>query len=109
MAKGAPLNGEKTGQAQVRDEKGRFAKGNCGGGRPKLPEELREAFQAVCPEALEVLAAIMRNKYARNNDRIRAAEIILERGYGKAPQSIDLAAAGEMLVQLSTEAMERGG
>ena len=110
MAKGAPLNGKKT--AQQRDARGRFVKGNTGGGRPKVPEELREAFQRVCPDALDVLVSIMLNEGAKDNDRIRAAEVILERGYGKAPQSIGLDAdgtGGVVTIQLSTEALENGG
>jgi Family of unknown function (DUF5681) len=38
-------------------ENGRFKKGVSGnpGGRPKLPAEMREIFQAKAPEAFEVL------------------------------------------------------
>lgn len=112
--KSAPLNGGKTAQtqtqkpAQGRNARGQFTKGNSGGGRPKVPEEIREAFQAACPEALDVLVAIMRDGHAKDNDRIRAAEVILERGYGKAPQSIDLDAGGAVMIQLSDEARKNG-
>lgn len=110
--KGAPLNGGKTVKKQKaeqgRNARGQFTKGNSGGGRPKVPEELRKAFQKVCPEALEVLVSIMSDTEAKDNDRIRAAEVILERGYGKAPQSIDLDAGGAVMIQLSDEARKNG-
>lgn len=57
-------------------------------GRPKVAHELASAFQAHGLEALEVLLAVMRNRKARGQDRIRAAEVILERGFGKALQPI---------------------
>lgn len=52
-----------------------------------LPEEFRQAGQ----EALDILLAVMRDDTARNADRIKCAEIILDRGYGKPRQSVDLA------------------
>jgi len=76
----------------TRDPKtGRFVKGgNPHGGRKKLPEDLKQAFRDVCPQALETLRGILENDEARDADRIRAAEIILDRGYGKAVQAVDL-------------------
>lgn len=69
---------------------GRFVKGYGGGGRPKLPEELKEAFKAAAPGALRVLVCIVNDEDARHADRIRAAEVILDRGYGKPVQAVDL-------------------
>ena len=69
---------------------GRFLPGNKTGGRPRLPEELKEAFRAACPDALEVLKRILTNEGAKDSDRIRCAEIILDRGYGKPVQAVDL-------------------
>ncbi len=65
------------------------------GGRPKLPAELKEAFQTEGYHALDVLLSVMRNPEARAADRIRCAEIILDRGYGKPRQAIDLGADAE--------------
>jgi hypothetical protein len=47
-----------------RAENGRFAKGVSvnPGGRPKLPAEMREIFQAKAPEAFEVLQASTRQR-----------------------------------------------
>ena len=68
---------------------GRFQKGESGnpGGRPKLPADIREAFKAKAPEALEVLTRCLQS----DDDRIAmmAAQAILDRGYGKPTQSID--------------------
>ena len=57
------------------------------GGRPKLPAEIREMFQASSQEALEVLTRCLQS----DDDRIAmmAAQAILDRGYGKPTQSID--------------------
>lgn len=86
MSKKRRCDGDNTEASVERDPvTGRFAKGNsCGtGGKAKLPEELREAFRGASEEALETLIDVMRNG-RRDADRVRAAEIILERGYGKA-------------------------
>ena len=58
------------------------------GGRPKLPADIREAFKAKAPEALEVLTRCLQS----DDDRIAmmAAQAILDRGYGKPTQSIDV-------------------
>ena len=70
--------------------KGGFQKGQSGnpGGRPKLPADIREAFKAKAPEALEVLTRCLQS----DDDRIAmmAAQAILDRGYGKPTQSIDV-------------------
>ena len=69
---------------------GRFVAGNRNGGRRRLPEELKAAFREAAPEALETLVTIMRDDTARHADRIRCAEIILDRGYGKPAQAIEI-------------------
>ena len=69
--------------------KGGFQKGQSGnpGGRSKLPADIREAFKAKAPEALEVLTRRLQS----DDDRVAmmAAQAILDRGYGKPVQSID--------------------
>jgi hypothetical protein len=69
--------------------RGYFKKGESGnpGGCPKLPADIREAFKAKAPEALEVLTRCLQS----DDDRIAlmAAQAILDRGYGKPVQSID--------------------
>ena len=69
--------------------KGGFQRGRSGnpGGRPKLPADIREAFKAKAPEALEVLTRCLQS----DDERVAmmAAQAILDRGYGKPTQSID--------------------
>ena len=67
-----------------RDNKGRFVKGNTASpGRPKLPDEFKSRAKTYADEALDKLAAIMRDATAKHSDVIRACELLLERGYGK--------------------------
>src|SRR6476469_10868475 len=69
--------------------KGGFQSGQSGnpGGRPKLPADIREAFKARAPQALEVLTRCLLS----DDDRIAmmAAQAILDRAYGRPVQSID--------------------
>ena len=73
-----------------RDDKGRFVKGQSGNpaGRPKMPEEIRNAIRAACPEAVQRLIEFMHHE----NPKIAMAAIteILDRGYGKATQMQDV-------------------
>ena len=71
-----------------------FAKGVSGnpGGRPKRTEDeaaLAEACRAKTPEALAVVESLM---HGSDNDRVRlaAAQFIIERGWGRAPEKIEL-------------------
>lgn len=82
-----------SGKNQVlRDSKGRFVKGQSGNkrGRKKIPKTVREAFEAAGMDAFLVLREIMLNPDAADKDRIRAAEIILDRGYGKPVQAVSM-------------------
>lgn len=85
--KAAPSTGEK----QVsRDNRGRFTKGNKSGGRPKIPDDIKEMCKALTPKAIETAKTIMLDEEAKDADRLRAAEIILDRGYGKPAQSVNV-------------------
>lgn len=53
------------------------------GGRPKMPAELKAAFQELTPLALKALREVVETG-ERDGDRVKAAEVILERGWGKA-------------------------
>jgi uncharacterized protein DUF5681 len=73
-----------------RTKKGRFAPGVSGnpGGRPKLPAEMKEMFQAKAPEAFEVLCRHLNSNDARVS--VIAAREILDRAYGRPVQQHQL-------------------
>ena len=50
---------------------------NNPGGRPKMDPNLKAAFRGHGPEALDALVATLRKPDARDADKIRAAEVIL--------------------------------
>ena len=76
--------------ANYRGEHGRFLPGCPGGGRAKLPEELRLMCQEKADIAIRTAAMLLIDKAQPGNVRLKAAEVILDRGYGKAPQSITI-------------------
>jgi hypothetical protein len=59
-------------------------------GRPKTPEDVKEAFRSYTKEALEILVRIMQDENQKASDRLRAADSILDRGWGKPYQQIQL-------------------
>ena len=85
-----PENRKKTGKKRG-GEATQFKKGQSGnpGGRPKVPEEIKEAFKAAAPEALELLLKFMRDKKEKSEIRVKCAETVLDRGYGKATQFVE--------------------
>lgn len=58
-------------------------------GRPKVPEDVKEAFRALTPQAVATLFGIMTEGEQESN-RLRAAEIILNRAWGTPTQAVDL-------------------
>jgi hypothetical protein len=59
-------------------------------GRPKLNVPVATLARERTTEAIETLTAIMRDRKATASARVSAAVAILERAWGKAPQTIDL-------------------
>lgn len=59
-----------------------FQKGKSGnpGGRKALPPDVKEAFAAACPRAVETLVSLLDSK--SEPIRMRAAEIIVNRHLG---------------------------
>ena len=70
-----------------------FAPGNPGGGRKRIPADVIEACRASSTKAIKTLVDILGNAEARDADRIRAAEIILNRGFGLPKQAVEYSGA----------------
>jgi hypothetical protein len=58
-------------------------------GRPKSDPELVALARETSVEALGKIIAIMRKPTAEDRIVLHAATLIIERGYGKAPQKIE--------------------
>jgi hypothetical protein len=67
-----------------------FQPGQSGnpGGRPKLPDHVRDAARAHTEKAITVLAECLDDADARV--RVTAANSILDRGWGKPAQTLDV-------------------
>lgn len=73
----------------IHDDRGRFVAGHhCG--RPMMPVELQQRVRSLCPSALETVRTIMESSGSKEADRLRAAEILLDRGYGRPAQAVDV-------------------
>jgi len=81
-----------TNTPEKRNQKGQYLPGTVGTspGRPKVPEDLKQAFRALSMDALNVLKSIMLNPEARDSDRSKAADSILDRAWGKPAQAIEM-------------------
>ena len=99
--------------AAQRDKAGRFLPGHniLSDGRPKIPDNIKEAFRALVPEAVEILGAIMRNPKEKTLGRLDAIKTILDRAYGKPAQSQDISFdvnnTADVLTQIRRVAMEQ--
>jgi hypothetical protein len=72
-----------------------FSKGQSGnpGGRPKELREVTELARSAAPEAVKALVNIMNDSEAPPTARIAAATAILDRGFGRPAQSVDVSGA----------------
>lgn len=77
-------------------------------GRPSIPEEVKAALQAATPAAVKTLVEIMTSGKSEDT-RVKAANIILDRVYGKARQDVDVRVTdvGAMHLQLLEEIRAR--
>lgn len=69
-----------------------FVPGQSGnpGGMPKAVAEVRAAARQHTALAMETLAEVCRNRKAPASARVSAAEALLDRGWGKAVQPVDV-------------------
>ncbi len=77
-----------------RDAGGKFAKGNKGGpGRARLPEAVRDMMVAATPKAAQALIAALDASTGEAGEpdhevRMKAANYIMDRIYGKPTQAV---------------------
>lgn len=75
---------------------GQFEKGRSGnpGGRPKIPEEVKDAARAHTMDAIRTLAEVCRGKKMSPAARVSAATALLDRGWGKPVQTSEISGPG---------------
>jgi hypothetical protein len=75
-----------------RSRDGRFKKGQSGnpGGRPKIFTEVKQAAREHTEAAIETLVSVMDDENATASARVAAAVAILDRGWGKPGQMVEM-------------------
>lgn len=78
-------------QVVLRDSRGRWLKGQCPnpGGRSKLEENVRELAKTYTEVAVSTLVSICHFSKS-DSARVQAATALLDRGYGRPSQEIQL-------------------
>jgi hypothetical protein len=81
----------------------KFQKGQSGnpGGRPKIVGEVQELARQHSGNAIETLAAIMQDKKAPAAARAFASNSILDRAYGRPPQTLNANVASRPVREMS--------
>ena len=86
---------------------GSWKKGQSGnpGGKRKQDYRIRDLAQALTEEALETLRSIMKGS-EDDRARVAAANAILDRGYGKPAQAVDITNSDGSMSQAWIAAMK---
>ena len=71
-------------------------------GRPKKDFDLAALAQNHAQDAIQTLVDVMKDPEATPSARVGAASEILDRGFGKAPQSIDMNATMTLSAEFET-------
>jgi phytoene/squalene synthetase len=81
----------------------KFQKGQSGnpGGRPKIVGEVQDLARQHSAQAIETLAAIMKDEKAPPAARALASNSILDRAYGKPPQTLNANVASRPVREMS--------
>lgn len=74
--------------------RGRKTGGRKAGTPNKATADIKAVAQEYGPQAIAVLVEIVNDKAAPHASRVAAADKLLDRGYGKARQAIDLGSQG---------------
>ena len=94
-----------------RNGAGQFVPGVSGnpGGRPSgLAKRVREAV-ADGQDLVDFLISVVKNEGEATRDRISATTLLMDRGWGKAPQLIDVEQTSEgLIVKLAFDPSENG-
>jgi len=56
----------------------------------KIPQDVKEMARGLTKEAIATLAAVMRDAAAPHSARVRSAEVILDRAWGKPESSTNI-------------------
>jgi len=85
--------------------KGRWVKGQSGNpsGRRKADKTLTELARDASPEAIRTLIKIMRDPKAPHGARAVAADRVLDRAWGKAPQLVGVVTDMRRAVELTDD------
>jgi len=91
----------------VRDDRGRIVKGSVlnPGGRPAFPVELREVARAACPKAIATVVELL--DHPNPKIQLRAAEILMDRGFGRPVQALEAKVEAVDHGQAHFEALKR--
>jgi hypothetical protein len=75
-----------------------FQRGQSGNpsGRMKIPEDVKKMARGLTKEAIGCLASVMRDLTAPPSARVRAAETLLDRAWGRPETSANIRISGDV-------------